>query len=156
MKKLFVFLIGILSICLGLTLSSCKKNNDDYVGFWVIEETKWVDEEKKFTLSELIQAVDDYEIEYYVDGYSSDNVISHLNNKVPYYFSATYTSELDLHYEVVDIFHGSEGYYLERYGVVSPNISTINPHTCVTMARTVKGRQCELRFYYDKDANSEE
>ena len=154
MKKILFLFAGILSIILGLSLSSCA-NTDDIVGFWIISENQPVDEKKILTLEELLAHQAECNVEYYVDGYSSDTPISHLNNSVPWYFSYQYESIFDEHFEIIDVFQNNDGYYLERNGVVIPYSNALNPHNSISMARTIKGKECTIIFYAPEVSEAE-
>ena len=151
MKRFLIFFVSIITIALSLFLTSCS-NKDDIVGFWIISENQAVEERKIFSLDELLNYQQSCNVEYYVDGYSSDKPISHLNNSVPWYFSYQYTSIYDTHYEIIDVFKNNKGYYLERNGVIVPYNNPLNPHNSITITRTIKDKECVIIFYAPDDS----
>ncbi len=133
-----------------LFLTSCKKS-DNYVGLWLTLNVNKADETKFYsTVDELEKARIKLNVEYYVDGYSSTQLISHLNKEVPYYFSVTYHDQDSVFYSVIDVYYGSNGYYLENNDPTIPTMNPLATSNSFTSTRIINNQTIYLVYKYEK------
>lgn len=138
MKKKLLILLAMVFAFFGVTLSSCS-DYGDYVGFWIVASNYTVDDSIKYSsLSDLEKAKEKYGVEYYVDAYSSDSIISHLNNEVPFYHIIEYSLSPVVYYRVVDVYYKGDSYQLSPDDIVVPSVSEISPYYTYYIKRTIK------------------
>ncbi len=150
MKKSYVFLISIFLGLFCFLLSSC--HNEEEVGVWIVEANTEIENNKKFSDVTSLEAYRvSLGIEYYVDGYTTEKAISHLNNEVEFFHSITFTDTIKIYYRVVDVTFENGIYTLEVGEALSPVTSTLSPTNTLTFYRTVKGVNVVIFMQYIRD-----
>lgn len=123
-KRLFTILVFISFFVL---LTSCKNNSERIVGLWLMNETIEIDTTDK-TLDEIESLKEEYKVTSYVDNYTSDKVVDHLNDdlekKTPYYKDVKLYPEYTLgdYLKVVLVYKRDDAYFLKGRNNGYPNV----------------------------------
>lgn len=150
MKKIFCIVLSILMIFPLLFLTSCKKEYDSYLGIWLTLDESVVGENKYYnTVEELEKVRVELNVEYYVDAYSTDKVISHLNGEVPFYFSITYKDDATKFYRMINVYYGKNGYYLVYEAPTIPYKHPLNPTAATQTIRKIKEQTIYFVYRYE-------
>ena len=156
MKKYLCIVLSIFMIFPLLFLTSCKKEIDSYLGIWLTLDKNVAEENKYYkTLEELEKIRVELNVEYYVDAYSTDRVISHLNGEVPFYFSITYSDDATEFYRMINVYYGKNGYYLTYEAPTIPYKHPLNQTAATQTIREIKGQTIYFVYRYEQPTTLE-
>ncbi len=150
MKKHVLFLMSILMFGFCFLLSSC--HYEEEVGVWIVETEKPIENNKQFTdISSLEEYRISLGIEYYVDGYTTEKAISHLNSDVEFFHSIKFTDDIRIYYRIVDVVLENGVNTLLVGESLMPTTSNLNASNTLTFTRTVKGSKVYIFMQYIRD-----
>jgi hypothetical protein len=147
MKKV-LFIIG--SLFILLLLVSCKPSKGECVGLWLVCET--IDTgNSEYSIEELENKRIEFDVKYYVDGYTSNKVIDYLDGTIPYQkgIDVYQGQQLSEFLKIILIYLKDGKYHFEREATGYPMFGKERlPYTF-----KVKDYSVTITYYYKEVTN---
>lgn len=143
MKKKIIFILSFLFILFSLT--SCKSPSNNLVGLWLLNEGTKINTDIH-TKEEIEELRNEYGITLYVDGYTEDKVVDHLEGKNPYSTSLYIyaNTPVENRIRIVLVYQNDEGYYLKDRNNGYPHVLKSNIH----YDYKIKNYSVTIFYYY--------